>query len=84
MFDNKKEGEEARINGLVREMLEICVGAGGTLSGEHGIGSEKNEFMPMLFSAADLTAMQRVRIAFNPDELCNPGKILPSEFNSYR
>jgi FAD/FMN-containing dehydrogenase len=39
--------------------------------------------MDMLFSAADLTAMQRLRVAFNPDELCNPGKILPSRFHSY-
>lgn len=84
LFDNKKEGEEARINRLVHEMLEICIRAGGTLSGEHGIGSEKSEYMRMLFSAEDLAAMQRVRAAFNPDELCNPGKILPDEFNSYR
>ncbi len=83
MFNRTKEGEEARILELVREMLQICVDAGGTLSGEHGIGSEKNEYMDMLFSAADLEAMQRVRVAFNPDELCNPGKILPSRFSRF-
>jgi glycolate oxidase subunit GlcD len=84
LFDRKKEGEEQRILNLVREMLQICVDAGGTLSGEHGIGSEKNEYMDMLFSVADLEAMQRIRTAFNPDELCNPGKILPSRFCGYR
>ncbi|MBZ5500067.1 MAG: FAD-binding protein [Acidobacteriia bacterium] len=83
LFDRKKEGEEVRILDLVREMLRICVDAGGTLSGEHGIGSEKNEYMDMLFSAADLEAMRRVRLAFDPDELCNPGKILPSRFSRY-
>lgn len=84
LFDGKKEGEEERILSLVREMLQICVDAGGTLSGEHGIGSEKSEYMDMLFSEADLEAMRRVRAAFNPDELCNPGKILPSRFNRYQ
>ncbi len=84
LFDGKKEGEEERILGLVREMLQICVKAGGTLSGEHGIGSEKSEYMDMLFSDADLEAMRRLRAAFNPDELCNPGKILPSRFNRYQ
>ncbi len=83
LFDRKKEGEEARILALVREMLRICVDAGGTLSGEHGIGSEKNEYMDMLFSDADLEAMRRVRAAFNPDELCNPGKILPSRLSRF-
>jgi glycolate oxidase len=83
LFDRTKAGEEDRILALVREMLQICVSAGGTLSGEHGIGSEKNEYMDMLFSAADLEAMRRVRAAFNPDELCNPGKILPSRFCSF-
>jgi glycolate oxidase len=84
LFDRTQEGEEERILNLVREMLQVCVDAGGTLSGEHGIGSEKNEYMDMLFSPADLEAMQRVRAAFNPDELCNPGKILPSRFSRFR
>ncbi len=80
LFDRTLDGEEARILELVRKMLLICVEAGGTLSGEHGIGSEKNEYMDMLFSAADMEAMRRVHAAFNPDELCNPGKIFPSRF----
>ena len=84
LFDRSKAGEEERILGLVREMLRICIDAGGTLSGEHGIGSEKNEYMDMLFTASDLEAMQRLRAAFNPDELCNPGKILPFRFCGYR
>jgi glycolate oxidase subunit GlcD len=77
LFDRSKPGEEERVLKAAREMLEVCIEAGGTLSGEHGIGSEKSEYMSMLYSDADLDAMKRLRAAFNPDELCNPGKIFP-------
>ena len=78
LFDRKKEGEEQRVLEVAQEMLQVCINAGGTLSGEHGIGSEKNEYMNMLFSDADLEAMKKVRAVFNPEDLCNPGKIFPS------
>lgn len=78
LFDRSKKGEEERVLRAAEEMLQVCIDAGGTLSGEHGIGSEKNEYMDMLFSDADLVAMKRLRSVFNPDDLCNPGKILPS------
>jgi FAD/FMN-containing dehydrogenase len=61
-----------------RELLEACVAAGGALSGEHGIGLEKNEFMPWIFDEADLEMMDRARSAFDPRRVFNPGKILPS------
>ncbi len=77
LFDRDKEGEEARVLEAAREMVQVCIDAGGTLSGEHGIGSEKSEYMGMVYSEADLGAMKRLRSVFNPDELCNPGKILP-------
>jgi len=48
------------------------------ISGEHGIGSEKNDFMQMLFNEADLDAMRRLRAVFDPDGVCNPGKVFPS------
>jgi glycolate oxidase subunit GlcD len=83
LFNRNNEGEEARVLDLLREMLRICIDAGGTLSGEHGIGAEKNEYMDMVFSAADLEAMRKVRAAFNPEELCNPGKILPGRFSRF-
>lgn len=83
LFNRTREGAEQRVMELVREMLRICIEAGGTLSGEHGIGSEKNEYMDMLLSQADLEAMRRVRAAFNPEELCNPGKVLPSRFSRF-
>jgi glycolate oxidase len=80
LFDRNRDGEEARVLEVAHRMLQVCVDAGGTLSGEHGIGSEKNEYMGMVFSDADLAAMKRLRTVFNPDELCNPGKIFPSRF----
>ncbi len=60
------------------EILRVCVEAGGVISGEHGIGSEKNDFMPLLFDEADLDAMRRLRAVFDPDGVCNPGKVFPS------
>jgi glycolate oxidase len=59
------------------EIIEACVAVGGCLSGEHGIGMEKREFMARQFSEADLEAMLRVKRAFDPDGVCNPDKILP-------
>jgi glycolate oxidase subunit GlcD len=78
LFDRNRDGEESQVLELAHRMLEICVDAGGTLSGEHGIGSEKNEYMDMVFGEEDLAAMKKLRAVFNPDELCNPGKVLPS------
>ena len=59
------------------EILEACVALGGSLSGEHGIGSEKRELMSLLFSADDLAQFARLRLAFDPSGLLNPRKILP-------
>ena len=60
------------------EILELCVKAGGVITGEHGIGSEKRDFMHLVFEEADLDAMRSLRAAFDPDGVCNPGKIFPS------
>jgi glycolate oxidase len=60
------------------EILKCCIAAGGTLSGEHGIGLEKNELMPLIFNEADLNAMKKIKAVFNPEDLCNPGKIFPT------
>jgi len=78
LFDRSVQGEEERVLRAAEEMLRVCIEAGGTLSGEHGIGSEKNEYMCMLFSDSDLEAMGKLRSVFNPDSLCNPGKVFPS------
>ncbi len=59
------------------EIIRYCVELGGALTGEHGVGMEKNELMPLLFSDADFDLMRRVHDAFNPDSALNPGKIFP-------
>ena len=59
------------------EVVRLCVDAGGALSGEHGIGLEKRDFMPLVFSATDLDAQACVRAAFDPDGRMNPHKVLP-------
>jgi glycolate oxidase len=78
LFDQRRAGILPRVMSAGREMLQACVEAGGTISGEHGIGMEKNQFMPWIFSDADLQVMDRVRSAFDPDRRLNPGKVLPS------
>jgi glycolate oxidase subunit GlcD len=83
LFDRGKEGETERVLEAARQMVQVCIDSGGTLSGEHGIGSEKSEWMTMVYSDADLEAMKKVRAVFNPDELCNPGKILPLRHCGY-
>jgi FAD/FMN-containing dehydrogenase len=57
--------------------MEVCVAVGGTITGEHGVGLDKRELLPLVFSEADMNAMLSVRAAFDPLSLCNPGKIIP-------
>jgi len=78
LFDERDEDQVKRVMEASHEILELCVGVGGTLTGEHGIGIEKRDYMPMLFSAETLQTMADVRAVFNASGLCNPGKILPT------
>lgn len=77
-FDRRDRGEMERVLAAGEEILRVCVEAGGVLSGEHGIGNEKQKFMGLLFGEDDLDAMRRLRAAFDPDGICNPGKVLPT------
>jgi glycolate oxidase subunit GlcD len=77
-FDRRDSEEMSRVLAAGEEILRVCVEAGGVLSGEHGIGNEKREFMKLLFGEEDLDAMHRLRAAFDPDGVCNPGKVLPT------
>ncbi len=77
MFDLREPGVLHQVEGAGEEMLRAVVELGGTLSGEHGIGLEKSAFMPWIFSADDLDAMQRVKRVFDGDGILNPGKIFP-------
>jgi glycolate oxidase subunit GlcD len=77
-FDRRDSDEMRRVLAAGEEILRVCVEAGGVLSGEHGIGNEKQEFMRLLFGEDDLDAMNRLRAAFDPDGFSNPGKVLPT------
>jgi glycolate oxidase len=77
-FDSAEEGMLDRVKQAAREIVEICVEVGGSLSGEHGIGVEKRDLMKLVFNEADLDAQARIRESFDPDEIFNPDKILPA------
>ncbi len=77
LYHRENEEEVKRVMLAGREILELCVHLGGTLSGEHGIGIEKVHEMPMAFTAHDLEAMKWIKNAFDPRSICNPGKIIP-------
>jgi FAD/FMN-containing dehydrogenase len=76
-FDSRFADEVRRVKEAGRELMEVCVAAGGTITGEHGVGLDKRELLPLVFSDADMTAMLQVRAAFDPLGLCNPGKVVP-------
>ena len=78
LFDERDSDQLGRVLKASEEILKLCVEVGGTITGEHGIGVEKMNLMPLLFSPEDLSAMKRVRDVFNPDGLCNPGKVFPT------
>jgi glycolate oxidase len=77
VFDRRIPGTMERVHAAGSEIIEACVAAGGVLSGEHGIGLEKRDYMPMIFSEDDLDAQARLREVFDPDHACNPLKVLP-------
>jgi glycolate oxidase len=79
LYDRRIAGQEQRAMVLAEDILRLCVEAGGSITGEHGIGEEKKHFMSVMFSQADLSAMQRLRTAFDPYELCNPSKMFPPD-----
>src|SRR5256712_4316077 len=82
LYDPRRPGEEARVVAAGAEVMKGCAEGGGSISGEHGIGPEKSDFMPLLFSAADLALMRRLKNAFNPTGPCNPGKGFPPRESS--
>jgi len=79
LFDADDPKQQAAALEASHEILRMCIRMGGTISGEHGVGIEKKPMMRELFTPDDLAAMERVRHAFDPDGLLNPGKILPGE-----
>ncbi|HEY8644674.1 MAG TPA: FAD-linked oxidase C-terminal domain-containing protein [Gaiellaceae bacterium] len=78
LYDGRVEGEAERAELVANKILEACIDAGGSITGEHGVGSDKACAMPLMFSEADLEAMKRLRTAFDPAGLANPGKLFPT------
>ncbi len=78
LYDGKVAGEPQRAEELATAILVACLDAGGSLTGEHGVGSDKACSMPLMFGEADLETMHRVRRAFDPAGLANPGKAFPT------
>ena len=78
MFDELEPGATEKVLDLGGEIMRLCVDAGGSITGEHGVGLEKRSYMEWIFSAEDLNAMERIRLAFGSGEHFNPCKILPT------
>jgi glycolate oxidase len=76
-YDAREPGIWERVHAAGDAIVRACVAAGGVLSGEHGIGLEKRELMPLMFNADDLDAQARLRDAFDPEGRANPQKVLP-------
>jgi glycolate oxidase len=77
LFDSRDPEQFKRVVAAGNEIMRHCISVGGALTGEHGIGMEKNELMPLMFTPDDLALMARVRTSFNPAGRLNPGKVLP-------
>jgi glycolate oxidase len=77
-YDAAREGEAQRAEELSGLIIKACVDAGGSITGEHGVGVDKKAYMPSMFGEPDLEAFQRLRCAFDPHGLANPGKVMPT------
>jgi glycolate oxidase len=82
MIDKRRPGEEERAHAAVKEIFQATLDLGGTLSGEHGIGITKAPYIFMELGDMGLEVMKRIKKAFDPNNILNPGKIFPSPFPS--
>jgi glycolate oxidase len=78
LFDDRIDGAGQAAEEVSGEILDLCIEAGGSITGEHGVGVDKSKYMPKMFGPDDLDTMQFLRCAFNPRNLCNPGKVFPT------
>jgi glycolate oxidase len=77
-YDGSVPGEAERAEELAGLIVAVCVDAGGSITGEHGVGVDKKRYMPSMFGEPDLAAFQKLRCAFDPGGLANPGKVMPT------
>jgi glycolate oxidase len=78
LFDGREPGALDRAEQLAGEILALCIRLGGSITGEHGVGVEKRDFLPRMFAEADVEAMHRLRLAMDPLLIANPGKMFPA------
>src|SRR5213594_1538561 len=78
LYDRRIAGQEEAAEALSSKILELCIEAGGSITGEHGVGEDKKKMMSKMFAEPDLETMQRVRCAFDPLQLSNPTKVFPT------
>jgi glycolate oxidase len=78
LYDNDTPGEAQKAEELAGEIVFACLEHGGSLTGEHGIGEDKKKYLPKMFTTEDMDTMQLLRCAFDPHQICNPGKIFPT------
>jgi glycolate dehydrogenase FAD-linked subunit len=78
LFDGREPGALERAEKLAGMILQMCVEMGGSITGEHGVGVEKRDFLPTMFSSDEIDCLQRIRDAFDPLGIANPGKMFPS------
>jgi glycolate oxidase len=77
LYDANRPGDLERVESFGADILKLCVAVGGVLTGEHGVGVEKRDLMPVMFNEVDLRVQQRIKCAFDPESLLNPGKMFP-------
>jgi glycolate oxidase len=77
LYNGREAGALERAEALAGEILRMCIDLGGSITGEHGVGMEKRDFMPLMFGEVDLQVMNELRQALDPQELANRGKKLP-------
>jgi len=78
LFDGRENGALERAEALAAQILRMCIEMGGSITGEHGVGVEKREFLPEMFTAAEIDCFQKLRTAFDPLGIANPGKMFPT------
>jgi glycolate oxidase len=79
LFDGREPGAVERAEQLAGDILRLCVSLGGSITGEHGVGVEKRDYLPLMFSEDDLGLMRRISSAVDPEHLANRGKMLRPE-----
>lgn len=83
-FDAQDPRQQERVEAAAAAIMDVCIAAGGTVTGEHGVGLDKVRYLPLVFDAETLGAMRCVQRVFDPDDRANPGKVLPTEAGAGR